>query len=308
VNRRSVLIWGGQAVLAIVMAVFVWRALSAQWDELKGLDFDLDVRVGLLMAAGGAVLAVYAILIMAWRGVLKGWSQDLPFAAASSIWCVSNLGRYLPGKVWSVAGLAVLAQRQGVSAWAAVGSALTMQALSLGSGVAVVALTVPAVAPALQLSAAGAVVVVVLVVLVSPTIGPQVIRLVGRGDYEYHPLPIRVVVMGLVATALAWIGYGVAFKLLIQGLVPNAEIEVATSIGVFAAGYIVGFLALFAPGGLGVREAVYMAMLMPILGGSAALAVSVASRILLTVTEVVAALAGLTLSRKGNGRRATRTV
>ena len=302
------LIWAGQGVLAIVMVVFVWRALSTQWDEFKGLQFDLDLRAGFLVVAGGVVLAVYAVLIMAWRGVLKGWSQDLSIAAATSIWCVSNLGRYLPGKVWSVAGLAVLAQRQGVSGWAAVGSALTMQVLSIGSGVAVVALTVPAAAPALQLSLAGTVVAGVLVVLVSPTIGPRLTRLVGRGDYEYHPLPIGVVVTGFVATSLAWIGYGVAFKLLIEGLVPNVEIDVATSIGVFAAGYIVGFLALFAPGGLVVREAVYLTMLMPILGGSAALAVSVASRILLTVTEIVAALAGLTLSRMGNGRSATRTV
>ena len=307
-TKRSALIWGGQAMLAVVIGVFVWRTLSAQWSEFTSLEFDLDFRMSSLVAAGVIVLAVYGILIMAWRGVLKGWSQDLGFAAATSIWCVSNLGRYLPGKVWSVAGLAVLAQRQGVSAWAAVGSALTMQALSVGSGIVAVALTVPAAAPALQLMTAGVVVIGVLAVLVSPTIGPRILRLIGRGEYEYHPLPIGVVVAGFAATSLAWTGYGVAFNLIVVGLVPNAELGVATSIGVFAAGYIVGLLALFAPGGLVVREAVYLALLTPSIGGSAALAVSVASRILLTVTEIVAALVGLTLSRTGNGRTPIQTL
>jgi uncharacterized membrane protein YbhN (UPF0104 family) len=111
-------------------------------------------------------------------------------------------------------------------------------------------------------------------------------------------------VVGLIVTGAAWVGYGVAFDLLLDGIVPNTEVPLILSIGVFAAGYIAGFLALFAPGGLGVRELVYIALLTPSIGAGAAVAVSVASRLLLTGTELVAALAGLTLSRTGNDRTA----
>ena len=58
-----------------------------------------------------------------------------------------------------------------------------------------------------------------------------------------------------------------------------------------------GLLALFAPGGVGVREVVLIGLLTPALGGGGAVALSVASRILLTVTEVVAPLCALLVTR-----------
>jgi hypothetical protein len=67
---------------------------------------------------------------------------------------------------------------------------------------------------------------------------------------------------------------------------------------VFAAGYVVGLLALFAPGGVGVRELVFVALLAPSLGAGGAVAVSVGSRLLLTITEAGSALAALLLGRR----------
>src|SRR5207245_8264604 len=75
------------------------------------------------------------------------------------IWLVVNLGRYVPGKVWSVAGLIVLAQRAGVESWAAGASAFAIQAIGLGTAVAVVAAAAPSGEWPLRLVAAGLVVV-----------------------------------------------------------------------------------------------------------------------------------------------------
>ena len=44
-------------------------------------------------------------------------------ASAARIWTVSNLGKYLPGKVWAIAGMALMARQAGVSPAAATGSA-----------------------------------------------------------------------------------------------------------------------------------------------------------------------------------------
>ena len=67
----------------------------------------------------------------------------------------------------------------------------------------------------------------------------------------------------------------------------------------FAAGYITGLLALFAPGGVGVREAVFIALLAPSVGSGGAIVLGVASRVLLTLTEIAAALLGLLGGRGG---------
>jgi hypothetical protein len=59
---------------------------------------------------------------------------------------------------------------------------------------------------------------------------------------------------------------------------------------------MLGLLAIFAPGGLVVREGVLFGLLAPLVGAGAALILVPASRLLLTATEVVAAGAALGIS------------
>jgi len=99
---------------------------------------------------------------------------------------------------------------------------------------------------------------------------------------------------------LSWGTYGAALWMLARGLVPDAPIPLplATAIGAFALGYILGLLALFAPGGVGVRELVLVGLLAPFLGSGGAVVVSVASRVLLTLMEAAAALLTLPLRHR----------
>jgi uncharacterized membrane protein YbhN (UPF0104 family) len=104
----------------------------------------------------------------------------------------------------------------------------------------------------------------------------------------------------LLATAanlLAWIGYGVALWLLARGLT-NVELSLRMATGAFAGSYVIGFLALVAPAGLGVREGVFILMLDRVVGTPAAVALAVASRLLLTVAELGAAVPFILTSRE----------
>src|SRR3989449_6573163 len=87
--------------------------------------------------------------IESWRRILLGWGQRIGFGAAARTWSLANLGRYVPGKVWSVAGLGVLAQRAGVPMAPTAASAFVAQALALGTGAAVVAAVTPHPTPPL---------------------------------------------------------------------------------------------------------------------------------------------------------------
>ena len=86
--------------------------------------------------------------------------------------------------------------------------------------------------------------------------------------------------------------------MLCRGLLPDAHLPLGTAVGAFTLGYTLGLLALFAPGGVGVRELVLIGLLAPFLGSGGAVALSVASRILLTVLEAAAALATLPLRHR----------
>src|SRR2546425_10940375 len=93
--------------------------------------------------------------IESWRQILLGWGQRIGFGAAARTWSLATLGRYVPGKVWSVAGLVVLAQRAGVQMAPAAASAFVSQALAVGTGAAVVAAVTPHATSPLRLAAAG---------------------------------------------------------------------------------------------------------------------------------------------------------
>jgi uncharacterized membrane protein YbhN (UPF0104 family) len=283
-------VWAAQITVAVVVAIIVWQSLARNWAAFRALHLSLAVRP--LWVAGSAllVLATYAVQIESWRRILAGWGQRISFGAAARAWSLANLGRYIPGKVWSVTGMMVLAQRAGVQAAPAAASAVVNQALIVGAGAAVVAAGAPGAASPLRLGVAALVAVVGVAALVwSPTA-----RWLGRLVNVTAPLePLRpsAVGVGAALVSISWVMYGVAFWLLARGLIADAALPLTVAAGVFAAGSILGWLALFAPGGVGVRELVFIGLLTPYLGSGGAVALSVASRILLTVTEVSAALA-----------------
>ena len=211
---------------------------------------------------------------------------------------MSSLGKYLPGKVWAVAGMALMAQRAGVAPWAATGSAVVLQVLAIGTGAAVAGLTGAArhrggasrVASSRSCcwwsapSPASA-------LLLWPPVLRRLLRLAAPdaeargappagGHRVRHRRPTR---SPGSATALAlWC--------LARGLLPGAGSGPTLAIAVFTASYLAGFLALFAPGGLGVREGLFILMLQGPLGIGAATALALASRVLLTITEFGAAV------------------
>lgn len=287
-------IWAAQAILAAAVAVLVAVALRGRWEEFRSLDVRLVLRPEFVVAAVLTVWATYALLIEAWRRVIMGWGGRLDFPAAARIWCLANLGRYLPGKVWSIAGLVVLAKRAGVSGWTAAGSALVMQVLAAGTGAAVVAAVAPGAVSVWGVVAAAAAAAATLVALVWEPVAGRLVRLL-RSAAAPAPLPAGSALAAAIVTLVSWGGYGVAFWLLARGILPGPPPPLAAATGVFAAGYLLGLLALFAPGGIGVREVVLVALLTSTVGPGPAVALSVAARLLLTVTEAGAALVALAL-------------
>lgn len=290
-------LWGLQAAVALVVVVLVARTVERNWAEFRSLEIHLHPRAGLLGLAMLGVFFAYAFYIEAWRRLLAGWGQRIGYRAAARVWCLANLGRYVPGKIWSVTGLVVLAQRAGVRGSAAAASAVATQALVLGTGVAVVAGATPHATSALRLAAGLFVALASLGVLVwEPTA-----RWLGRlmnAQTPLTPLPLSAVGLSGAFMFLGWLTYGLVFWLFVRGLLPDAHLPFAIAAGAFTLSYILGTLALFAPGGIGVREVVMISLLTPALGSGGAVATSVGSRVLLTVGEAAAALIAVALARR----------
>ncbi|MFZ5625431.1 MAG: lysylphosphatidylglycerol synthase domain-containing protein [Gemmatimonadota bacterium] len=296
-----------QWAAGIAVVFFAARALVRNADQLRATDMQWALSPGQLVLSALAVWAMYVLLIQAWRIMLHGWGERLRWWTAARIWTVSSLGKYVPGKVWAIAGMAMMAQQAGVAAWAATGSAIILQALAVVTGTAVVAVTGLGVlesaypGAAIWLAALLAASIVGILVLVWPPATRRLLTLAGQGTGLRTPSPASIG-FGALANLVAWMGYGSALWLLARGVLPASGLTIPAAIGAFAASYLAGLLALFAPAGLGVREGVFILMLERPLGIGAASALALASRLLLTITELGAA-APFVLARREGGER-----
>jgi uncharacterized membrane protein YbhN (UPF0104 family) len=280
-----------QWVFAAVVLFFAARSLLTQWTKVESRLTHIQFGWEWILAATALVLVTYALLIEGWRRVLEAWDSHLPFMDAARIWFLSNLGKYVPGNIWSLTAMGVMAKRRGLSAIAAAGSSVVMQTVSLATGTAIVMVTGAKLLG--QPLLVGVAVLLLLVILLSaprflPPLAQRIGDLIGR-EIAPPSVPATSIWTAAVASALSWLFYGIAFQLFVRGLLGAAPGELSSYIAVYTAAYILGFISPIAPAGLGVREftlAAFMVQLGLANEADAAL-VAIAARLWLTIVELV---------------------
>ena len=286
---RSRVLHAAQILLGLAVTLFVVRYVSRNWNEVQSAHLAWHVSAGPLIAALVVIWAVFAIQAESWRRMVAGWGYDLPWIEGSAVWLLSSMAKYVPGKVWSLAGMAVMSERRGVPAWVSTASAILLQVVSLGTGALVVAVFGVAISRTVSIAAAAVAVVVVGLALWKPLVVRVVARVAPGADLKHFP-PAPVILFGVLANLAAWLGYGVAFWLFARGVLPQSAPGLAESVGAYTASYVAGVIAPFAPGGLGVREGVLVMALRDHTGLAPALAFAAVARLGMTVAEVIAAI------------------
>jgi len=282
------------AQAAILLAAFgyiAWR-LAGQWDALRHHAWTLRPGPALLslpLAAGWFLCRVWL-----WQRLLAAMGHPLAYRRTFRAWVLSELGRYLPGKVWLVLGRSYLAGRQGVPARVVLTGMVFELALVALAAVAFFPLRA-GVGSVIGIPAAWAVGVALILVaalhpqIISPLINAALRRL-GRAPIEV--MPSYRALLGMFALCLLmWACLSAGFALLAASLAPVAARGAAGVAASFPVAWVIGLLAFVAPGGLGVREGVLAALLSGLLPGGMAVVVALASRVWITAVELLCAAA-----------------
>ncbi|MCG8468497.1 MAG: hypothetical protein MJB57_09870 [Gemmatimonadetes bacterium] len=284
-------------LVALAAAAVVFRGTLADWTALDPASTDVAWRarpawIGLAGLAGLAALLTTAML---WADLFRSSGGRLSRQEAIAAWLGSNLGRYVPGKIWQLTGIAAYARARGDSAAAALVTAIALQAVMLATGAGLgLALCGRA---ALEYAKPTALVIggLTLGVVLSPPVLRWLIRLgeraMGAADVGAGArLTGAALVRAGVIAIFVWGFYGLGFWALSVGLMSPAPVSWPQALGVFAAGYVVGYAALFAPGGLVIREGAIAGLLAFLVGLplGAAGALAVGARLWTTTVEVVA--------------------
>ena len=287
----------GIAVLAFG-AVFIatrWKRVHAALES---------ARPGWLVLA--AIFAVIGLLtsMAAFREVLAATARRLPVRDVGRVHFISQLGKYIPGSVWSIVALTELARRYRISRRAAASAGVLTLVFSLVTG-GIVGITLVVIAAARTTSGLWWLVLLIPVAValghprVVVSVLNRVLRLARREpiEAELHGRALRDPLGWLLAT---WLFLGLQCWALTVALGADAPASLIPAIGGFALAYTAGTLFIPAPAGAGIREAVLAVSLVTVVHDSSSfnhdsvIVVVLLSRVLLAVLDF--ALAGLWLA------------
>jgi glycosyltransferase 2 family protein len=290
--------------IAVVGLAFVVRVLVRDREAvLAALD---GVAILALLPALLLGLVAMGWIGASWRRCLAVLGAPEPLRAALHQYFVGQLGKYVPGGIWPVVGRAEMARRGGVPRLPAYGSTT----LSLVFTYLAAVLTAAAAWAVLGRGGsvlAGAVLALLPLGLIAlhPRVLHAVLGVARRATGRDLDVPVPgwgISTRLVVRHVPAWLAISGATWIVAVALGANpdpAELVLATTVS-----WVVGFLAIGVPGGLGVREAVFIGLATSIGGPGTAAATALVARILFVLVD----LTGAGVSSLVQGRNAERTV
>lgn len=261
---------------------------TIDWTVLSGIDINW-----LLVAAATAVSLSFRYWgVMIWFFLLKrlgATGLSGKYVSLTFIYAKSWLGRYIPGAATWILGKVYFASQHGVSRGRLAVSGILEGALQIVATLGL-AITVLLIDPRTQtfgpwftvaLVGALAACVIAIVPRVFEFLLNIALRIFRRPKVDRELMPSG---MTIVWSALLYLGgaiiAGVSYYLISAALYPSIEPkDVIFIVGATSLASAASMLAVFAPGGLGVREGVLGLLLALVVPGEIALVIVVVTRV-----------------------------
>ena len=300
-----ILKWG----LCLLVVVFVAMRASDLWqkDELRDVHF----HFGWLLLAMGVYIVSWIPSARYWQLLLHAMGQQAIFSHTIQAYYCGHLGKYIPGKAVVLVIRAGMLKSRGHAASAAAVTATFETLLMMGVGLAVGLALFPVtnwppqiagwVSPAwvvplvITVSVIAALPVIsMLLTRISKVMTPKNIHQGSKGDHQIR-IPMKLVAYGMAMFLLSWALLGLSLGLTIQA-VSNEPFDISNWpiwTGAVSLATAIGFAAIFAPGGMGVREGLLIEILQiqPNISERQAVVVSVLLRLVWLAAEILTAAA-----------------
>jgi uncharacterized membrane protein YbhN (UPF0104 family) len=286
-----------RVVFLAAVALFAWLGLRGRWDEVGDAVSDVSLA-GLASSLALVGIGLFATGLL-WLRLMARLDARLPLVPGLSMFFVGQLGKYIPGSVWSIGAQAEQARRRDVPARVTVAAGL----LFLGYHVATAAILGAAVLASGELDSRWPnwlswIAIVVAAIGLVPAVVRELGRRIGGRDAR---IGWADTVVAVALMAVAWTAYSTALVLLSPGI-PWDDLTALG--GAFAVGYAVGVVIVLAPAGVGARETVFVVLLSPLTGVTAATALALLARVVHTVADGLMA-AGWWLASRTQGVRSS---
>ncbi len=311
-DRNSIWVKLGIRIgLLLLLSAAIWLLIENgnKWlQQIEDFEWKLD---WFLFGASALILWIsYFLAPLGWVWLSHHAGSTVNAKDLTSAWFISQLGRYMPGKIWLFAGRAGFLKSRGLSTFRAT-SVPFLEVLFTAAAAGLAAIIPIILTENISFADSGLRTVILAAggcVLVIPLLTP-----IQRWLYKlkYGAIPETLTLPGvtgsfkllLLYSGLWWLR-GLALFLWLKGFgIQSIDFWICCAAAPLS--WLAGYIVFLVPGGIGIREAAAVALVAPSGVTGPVLAVIAGQRVLLSIAEVFFAL--LSTGKSRVFRRETKT-
>ncbi len=287
-NYKLALKW----VIAFAIFVFLGKMVWDNWSQVRDTPFTL--RAFPLILSTLIFASSYFIQVWAWYLITLKLKIAVSFPETTKSWFYSQLGKYLPGKIWLLLGRIYSYESRGKPR-KLISVALYFEMVTVVIAGGMIFLASPVLVRETRYLYSGKQLwwLVPVFILSFASIHPQVLQKIMNWVlvlFRREPISLSAsysdILWILTVCIVAWLVGGLGFYLFVDSIYPLALRSILFLTGALAISSTLGLIAIFAPSGLGVREGALVFLLSFVMATPVAVILSVLTRIWMTLIEI----------------------
>jgi uncharacterized membrane protein YbhN (UPF0104 family) len=279
----------------IVFAIFVFlgKMVWNNWNQVKDIPFTLRLFPCILSTLIFAFS--YFIQIWAWYLITLKLGIALPIRETLESWFYSQLGKYLPGKVWLLLSRFYFYESKGRARKAiSVALYLEMVTVIVASGLIFLAALIlfKEMGPFYsggQFWCLALAFILLAFFFLHPRVLQGILNWIlvhVKKEPVFLSISYANILWILFVCIVAWVVGGIGFYLFVDSVYPVVPQYILFLTGALAISSTLGLIAIFAPSGLGVREGVLVYLLSFMMAAPVAVILSILTRLWMTLIEI----------------------
>ena len=277
-----------QVILIAVIFYFLARNLYINWNKIAEYNWRINyyflVFSWLLSVGGGFLIA------LGWNLILRVLGGRLSHKRALKIFFVTDLAKYIPGKVWTMVGKVYMCKEEGVPVAVTSTSVVIQPLIQVISGLLIFLLSLPfwtKTSDFMNNLYLFFLLIPLGLLLLHPAIMTRPLNFVLR-KLKQKPIELKIKYSHILSILLLWCGLwvltGITYYFLIISVHPFPLLNLPVTIGIFA---IAGVSQFLTPSGIGVLEGMLTVLLGLYFPIPVAILIALLVRVWKTVSELV---------------------
>lgn len=278
--------------MVVTIFFFLGKMVWDHWNQVKEASFTFEIFPLLL----STLIFAFSYFIQIWAWYLITVKLKIALSPSDTLksWFYSQLGKYLPGKVWLLLSRFYFYESKGKSKKTiSVALYFEMMTMIAAAGLIFLAALIFYREMGLFYSWKQSGWLVLLSLLGFAFLHPRVLQKILNWilvQFEREPVSLSIsypdILWILLVCIVSWLVGGVGFYLFVDAVYPVAPQYILFLTGALAISSTLGLIAIFAPSGLGVREGALVYLLSLMMATPIAVILSVLTRIWMTLIEI----------------------